>query len=130
MLVKIMTRLINICHVFFSTIWRWFDNTPINALVKPTLDIILMDHFVCKYPGALFALGGGMCVLVVTCHPRRDSASTITIICFPLFTVQTESVMMKSVSFAHCESRGYSFPGSHLLSLEFKYPAHSGTLDP
>lgn len=72
-----------------------------------------MDYFVCKYPkGArCLLLGEGCALLVVTCHPRRDSAATITIISFPLFTVQSASVMMKSVSFAHCEGRSYSFPG-------------------
>lgn len=57
----------------------------------------------------LFERGKEGRALVVTCHPRRDSASTITIICFPLFTNSDESVMMKSVTLHHCESSGLFF---------------------
>lgn len=46
----------------------------------------LVDHFVCKYPICCLGGIGRGCSLVVTCHPGRDSALTITIICVLLFT--------------------------------------------
>lgn len=73
------------CAIILYSTFSTNEYGPKSKQYRPLVDH-LVDHFVCKYPICYLGGRGRGCSLVVTCHPRRDSASTITIICVLLFT--------------------------------------------